>query len=75
MQEADIIAAARKTLGNLGIAISELDADGLVHAIGVGNGKYLSLKLQGPDVAEQPGDIADRGLALANTISGQMAGL
>lgn len=75
MQETEIIAAARKTLGNKGIALSGMDADGFVYAIGIGNGKMVTVKLQGPEQEEQPADIDDRGLALANSISGQLAGL
>lgn len=75
MQEAEIIAAARKVLGNYGIALSGMDSDGLVHAIGTGNGKMVSVKLQGTSAQENPDQIAARAKAFADAISVQMAGL
>lgn len=75
MQEAQILDAVRKALGNFGIASSAgLDGAGNVIALGIGNGKMVSMKIVGPEQDETPEQIATRAKAYADAISRQMAG-
>lgn len=75
MQEAAILDVVRKQLGNLGIASSaELDGAGNVIALGIGNGKMVSMKIVGPEAEETPEQIAARAIAYVAQISAQMAG-
>lgn len=75
MQETDILDIARRILSNQGIATSAgLDRDGNIHCIGIGNGKYVSRKVNGPE-KEAPQDMIIRaGELLAQSIASEMAG-
>jgi len=75
MQEAKILDQVRAGLRNLGIAASSpFDDAGNVHCIGIGNGKYVSAKIVGPD-SEEPADaLTKRAEDYVRAISSEMAG-
>jgi len=75
MQEAQILDQVRSGLRNLGIAASSvLDSAGNVHCVGMGNGKYVSAKIVGPDKEELADAITQRAEAYVKAISSEMAG-
>lgn len=63
MQEAQIVTVARKLLGNMGIACSNL-VEGEVHCIGLGNGKYTTVTVTGPESEEATDELVDRAVAI-----------